>query len=275
MKLSAALNLACSQLLNANDLPAQPLKIARILLEHASGLDVASQILMADSELGKDVEQKFFTALKAFLAGAVLEYITGKASFYSKDFIVLENVLVPRPETEILVDMGLKAIKNISSPKICEVGVGSGVVSICLALKRPDAKITACDISETALKNAELNANKFKVKLDLVKSDLLDKMGSSFDMLISNPPYISRSYKLDSRVLNEPHEALFGGDVGDELIKKLIHQASQRGIKLLVCEIGFDQKQSLSKALKQAGYEAEFYQDLAGFERGFLARLLK
>jgi len=185
--------------------------------------------------------------------------------------------LIPRPETEILVERSLEVLSNLPArnepPLVAEIGVGSGIISICLALNS-NAKIIASDISDDALNLARQNAAKFGVedRIEFVKCAYLDQIYGQFDLLVSNPPYIAQDYKLDKFVLNEPHEALFGGKAGDEILKNIILVAKNRGVKYLACEMGYDQKASLESVLELSGFEAEFYRDLAGFDRGFVAR---
>ena len=219
----------------------------------------------------------YFALAKRFANHEPLEYITGEAGFYGLTFNVKKGVLIPRPETEILVERSLEVLSNLPSrkgpPLVAEIGTGSGIISICLALNS-SAKIIASDISDDALNLARENAAKFGVedRIEFIKCAYLDQIYGQFDLLVSNPPYIAQDYKLDKFVLNEPHEALFGGAAGDEILKNIILVAKNRGVKYLACEMGYDQKASLESVLELSGFEAEFYRDLAGFDRGFVAR---
>jgi release factor glutamine methyltransferase len=203
-----------------------------------------------------------------------LEYITKRASFYGESFDVSSGVLIPRPETEILVEKAEKLLKNIKTPKVIEIGTGSGIISVMLALLIDDISIVAIDINEKALNLAKQNAIKHKVddKITFLNSDLFTNIDKNqyFDMCISNPPYISDDYTLPSNVAYEPSDALFGGKNGDELLEKIIFQTVNRNIKYLFCEMGYDQKISLNKYIKQFDIKKlDFYQDLAKFDRGF------
>ena len=207
-----------------------------------------------------------------------LEYILGSAGFYGEEFLVEEGVLIPRPETEILVDKAYEILKTIKNPKVVEIGVGSGIISIMLAKMIPDIEIVAVDINPKALKLAQKNANKFDVedKIKFISSNLLEKVTGSFNMCISNPPYIANDYKLPLNVEHEPKNALFGGRVGDELLKKIIYQTHKRKIKYLLCEMGYDQKESLLRYLKDfSKIDIQFYKDYSGFDRGFITTLTK
>ncbi len=204
-----------------------------------------------------------------------LEYITNKASFYGENFITCEGVLIPRPETEILVEKAVEILNKLPKKplKVLEIGVGSGVISVMLALLIEDISIIGVDINEKALDLATKNATKHNMqdKIEFIKSDLFENVVGDFDMIISNPPYIANDYKLPSNVKFEPSNALFGGDIGDELLKDIINQTSIRKIPYLLCEMGYDQKEPLSKFLKNfATKSVEFYKDYASFDRGFV-----
>ena len=214
----------------------------------------------------------YFDWVDRRIADEPYEYIVGKASFYSREFIVHPGVLIPRPETELLVDKALGLIEGITAPRIAEIGVGSGIVSTMIALLRPDSQIIASDISVAALDNARANITKFNVQeqIALVNTSLLEGILGTFDLLVSNPPYIAKAELLEAHVLKEPHSALFGGDNGDELLAQIILTCKQRHIPRLACEMGYDQKKSMQTLLKEAK-ESSFYQDLAGHDRGFTA----
>lgn len=204
-----------------------------------------------------------------------LEYLIGKASFYGEIFYTKEGVLIPRPETELLVEHAITCLNNLpKKPKrVLEIGVGSGVISIMLALLVENIEIVGIDINPIALQLAKENALKHNVldKINFIQSDLFDNVVGDFDMVISNPPYIANEYILPHNVKYEPHNALFAGEVGDELLKQIIVQTHQRNIPYLFCEMGYDQKPSLSQFLKQfSTNKVEFYKDYAKFDRGFL-----
>ena len=203
-----------------------------------------------------------------------LEYLLNSVSFYSRDFYVDKRVLIPRPETEILVDLTISCSKELNQPIIVEVGTGSGVVSILLALHVDNAKIIAADISNDALEVAKINAKKHGVfdKIEFRNSNILDNIKEDIDILVSNPPYIKKGEVLEKNLSYEPDIALFGGDIGDEILKHLIDETISRDIKTLACEMGYDQREKVEKSLKKYSIEAEFYKDLAGFDRGFVVK---
>jgi release factor glutamine methyltransferase len=204
------------------------------------------------------------------------EYIVGKSSFYDIELSVESGVLIPRPETELLIDEVSSIIEQENITSIAEIGVGSGAISIVLARKFPVLKIIATDISPDALKIAKKNIETFGLtdRITLVHTNLLDGIDTKVDMVVSNPPYIARDALLESNVIDhEPHTALFGGEKGDELLKQIIIQARQKKIPYLACEMGYDQKASMELFLTQFGVQySKFYDDLAGLNRGFVTK---
>jgi len=202
------------------------------------------------------------------------EYIVGSASFYDIHLAVEPGVLIPRPETEILIDLVSDIIEKEKIGSIAEIGIGSGAISIVLARKFPDLKIVATDICETPINVAGKNIHTFGLEdqITLRRSNLIDEVDEKIELLVSNPPYIAEDFILKSNVVDhEPKEALFGGRVGDELLKQIILDAKAREIKYLACEMGYDQKEPISTFVKELGVKSvQFYKDLAGFDRGFI-----
>lgn len=243
--------------------------VARELMKFCLNLSDEKLILNLNSQIQD--EARYMNLAHKYKNGTPLEYITGIAQFFGREFFVDERVLIPRFETEILVEKALNIAKKMTNPKICEIGVGSGIISISLKKKHENACISATDISSDALDVAKMNALKYEVDINFIHCSLMDKIYDDMDIIISNPPYISSSYIVDKWVSKEPKIALFGGDSGDEILFEIITLTKSRA-KFLCCEIGFDQKERLSKFLKQSGFETEFYQDLAGFDRGFIAK---
>jgi release factor glutamine methyltransferase len=248
-------------------------KEARILLSHHLKCD-RLELLMRDDENISDIDG-YFELIKRAKESEPIEYITNSVSFYSKEFHIKKGSLIPRPETEILIDKVLEIATNFSDLKIAEIGVGSGVISIILALNLPSSTITATDISQNSLDLAKLNAKKFGVleNINFVKTSLLDGIEQDFDIIVSNPPYIANGAKLEANLSYEPDIALFGGEIGDELLKQIIDLWVRSKAKYLCCEMGYDQKEPLKSYLLDLGIsEVEFYQDLAGHDRGFVAK---
>ncbi len=220
------------------------------------------------------LESALLKSISLLNNGYPLEYITKKVSFYSQDFFINCSALIPRTETELLVDKALQLIKAHDIQKIYEIGTGSGIIAIMLCLQNPHIAITATDISPTALKIAQKNIvlksaldSSLKSRITLVESDLLN--GVDFNpkdsLIISNPPYIAEDYKIPRNLTYEPPIALFGGKNGDEILQKIIALDSD----FLCCEIGYNQGH-LADFLS-AYKSVEFYKDYAGFMRGFVA----
>jgi len=202
-----------------------------------------------------------------------LEYITNSVSFYSEDFYIAPGALIPRPETELLID---EVIKNITDKNakitFAEVGVGSGIISIMLAQKFPNAKIIAVDISQKAIEIAKINIERFGLneRIELRRGSLLEPITERIDYLVSNPPYIADDEKLESNLSYEPQNALFGGVVGDEIIKELLDTVLSRNINFFTCEMGYDQKDKIRYYLNNKQLQSlKFYRDFSGFDRGF------
>jgi len=206
-----------------------------------------------------------------------LEYIVSSACFYGLDFYVNEDVLIPRSDSEILIDKMKFLFPEHCEFNLVDIGCGSGVISIVLARYFKNMNIYAIDISSKAIEVAKFNAKKLSVedRITFIKSDLLSSYDGKIDIIISNPPYIKNNEKIDSNVVDyEPHLALFGGVDGDEILKKILDEAYNRDVKYLICEIGFDQKKSISEYCLKYDYQSlEFYQDLSGLDRGFILQI--
>ncbi|WP_428738394.1 peptide chain release factor N(5)-glutamine methyltransferase [Sulfurimonas sp.] len=243
---------------------------AQLLLLHYLEKDELWLITNQNSEV--EIDDDFFTLVQRRAKNEPLEYITNRVSFYSKEFYIDEGALIPRPETELLIDEVLKRVPNDTTDTFVEVGVGSGIISIVLALHLPNAKFIAVDISLKALEVAKKNIEKFQLqeKIELRLGSLLDVVDEEVDFLISNPPYIANDAKLESNLSYEPQNALFGGEIGDEIIKQLLDAVLKRKIKFFSCEMGYDQQDKIVNYLKNKEYASlDFYKDLSQFDRGF------
>ena len=248
-----------------------PAKEVEILIMFLLEKNVIWMHLNGHIEFTKEEELKALVKKRA--THFPLEYLTNRVSFYGETFIIKQNVLIPRPETEILVEKALEKLKQIENPKVVEIGTGSGIISVMLSKLLPQLKVTAVDINDDALELAKENAKKHSVEnqISFIKSDLLKEVSGNFDMCISNPPYISNNYVLPHNVKYEPKNALFGGEIGDELLKDLIEEVTSKNIKYLYCEYGYDQRESIKNYMKKFNVKSlEFYKDYSDFDRGFL-----
>ena len=243
-----------------------------LLLAHYLGKDRTWLMIHDQDEVKKPEGYEALVARRA--ANEPYEYIVGEASFYDIHLKVEPGVLIPRPETEILIDLVADIIEQEKLTQIAEIGVGSGAISIVLARKFPHLKIIATDICDTPLKVAATNAKAHSVNGQIVlkKSNLIDEVSEPIELVVSNPPYIAEDFLLESNVVDyEPKEALFGGRVGDELLKQIIVDVKERGVRWLACEMGYDQKAPIEAFVNEIGVQSiDFYKDLAGHDRGFV-----
>lgn len=271
MTIKEGLLWAKEQLQEACERPAYE---AELLLAYHLKKD-RTYLLIHDMDRFADVDD-FQKLIHRRAAHEPYEYIVGSASFYDIHLDVEEGVLIPRPETEILIDLVAKIIEKENITRIAEIGVGSGAISVVLARKFPQLHIIATDICDTPLKVAGKNIESFGLskQIELRKSNLIDEVPEALDLVVSNPPYIAEDFLLESNVIDyEPKEALFGGRVGDELLKQIILDVKDRGIKYLACEIGYDQKEPLQDFVNKIGVKyIKFYKDLAQFDRGFILK---
>lgn len=221
------------------------------------------------------IQAEYFLALVEERAkGKPIEYITQSASFYEHTFYVNESVLIPRPESEILIQKASELIAQHKIESIAEVGIGSGILSITLSLLHPQCRFFATDISQKALKVAQDNINTLapSSNIKLKHCSLLPSSRQDIELIISNPPYICDDYPINLPLTYEPSIALFGGKDGLDILKALIREAKNRQAYLL-CEIGYDQKNALTQLLAQHNAKAiHFYKDLSGLDRGFWCR---
>ena len=200
-------------------------------------------------ELNKDEEKKYFDAILKIRKGIPLEHITHQKEFMKLSFFVDENVLIPRQDTEILVEEVIKIAQKINAKKILDLCTGSGAIAVSLAKYLPDVEISAIDISNEALKIAKKNAinNQVENQITFISSDLFTNLNDEkFDIIVSNPPYIKSNVieSLDEEVKKEPYIALDGGEDGLYFYRKIIKESYQflKYGGYLCLEIGFDQK---------------------------------
>jgi release factor glutamine methyltransferase len=210
--------------------------------------------------------------------GEPLQHLLGTIEFCGHTFLCDKRAMVPRPETEELVELLKSQIPNPKS-EILDVGTGSGVIALSLAVRFPEAEILAADISENALALARENAERLglSARVQFRKSNLLDGVDRSFDLIVANLPYIPRNDRqsLAREVLHDPEVALFAGERGDELVCELIEQAPAhfKPGGLLALEVGIGQAASLSELLRKKNYhDIESKNDYSGVNRFLLAR---
>ena len=233
---------------------------AEVLLSHL--LDIKPiKFHTDDIDIDSKVMNKFKTMIESRFRGMPLAYLTGQKEFWSMNFFINQSVLVPRPETELLIENAIEIFKNHESPKILELGTGSGIISIVLQKELSNPDITAVDISEEALNIAKMNAEKHEISdIRFVVSDWFSEiMNEKFDLIISNPPYVDRS-KLSNEELfgidMEPEIALYSQNDGrsdlEFIIKKSPDYLKDGG--WLILEHGYDQSSFCVSEMKTAGY---------------------
>ena len=224
-----------------------------------------------------EVPEDFFHWIERRAKNEPFEYIVNRVSFYSEEFYIDEGALIPRPETELLIEEVEKNIVDKDAVMtFAEVGVGSGIISIMLAKKFKNAKIIAVDISPKALAVAQKNIEKFGVQeqIELREGSLLEPITENIDYLVSNPPYIAADAMLESNLSYEPKNALFGGNVGDEIIQELLDVVLKNEIRFFSCEMGYDQKDKIQNYLQNKKFSSlEFYKDYSNFDRGFTLKV--
>jgi len=228
-----------------------------------------------------DTALKLDALMKRRLAGEPLQYIAGVAEFYRMLFLVSQDVLIPRPETEHLVEKVIELTPRFRNPRIVDVGTGSGVIAVSLAHEWPSAVVTATEISSAAIKLARRNAERlgFGGCVRFAQGDLLAPVaGEEFDIVVSNPPYVPEpdraSLSVEVRDF-EPAQALFAGEDGLEVYRRLIPAAFTVLVPggYFVLEIGFGQSEAVRDLLSQAGFDGiEFTLDLQGIPRVASAR---
>ncbi len=217
-------------------------------------------------------KEKLKIGLKKLKEGKPVQYIVGNVDFYDINLLVNENVLIPRFETETLVEKTINYSKMLSNPlDILDIGTGSGAIAITLA-KHLNGQITATDISEKALELAKKNAQKNNVQITFKKSDVLNNVQGQFDIVISNPPYIAKNEQIEPLVKNnEPHIALYAEDNGlyfyKEILKNIKPHLKEKN--LIAFEIGMTQSKQITNIVKTYFPNAQVIteKDLTGKDR--------
>ena len=202
---------------------------------------------MLDKEVDREFVDKFKLMIKSIKEDMPIQYLLGYTSFYGYNFKVNKDVLIPRFETEELVDKTKEYITKYFKDdlSICDIGTGSGAIAITLKKLFPNSSVTAVDISKKALKVAKDNAKELETDINFVEGNMLDNLESKYDLLISNPPYLAKDDEIEEQVIkNEPHLALFGGDDGLKFYKEILSKAKRflNDKSILAFEIGYNQK---------------------------------
>ena len=267
-------------ILKNNNVETPKLK-ARLLLQYILKKPRQYLIVYDNKEIDKKEQWEYFVNIEKLTNGVPLQHITHRQEFMKMDFFVDENVLIPRPDTEILVEEVIKIAQKYNSPRILDLCTGSGAIAISLKKFVPNADITAVDISEKALEIAQKNAKKLETKINFLKSDLFDKLDNKkFDIIVSNPPYIRKDEikKLSEEVQKEPKIALDGGEDGLDFYRIITEQAINylKTGSFLCFEIGYNQKNDVIKIIEDDQNYKNTYckKDLYGNDRIIITQVL-
>ena len=260
---------------------------AETLLLHLIGKNKAWLMAHANDEFAGCTAIRYASMLERRRKGEPIQYITGQTEFYGLPFLITPDVLIPRPETEHLVEKALELAVAFDHPRIIDIGTGSGAIPIALARNLPHARIIASDISVSAVALAQENAKRNGVAICLLQGDLLAPVAQAgadpeqFDIIVSNPPYVSAADRdwLSVEVREyEPALALFAGVDGLEVYRRLIPQAFTALTPggFIALEIGYGQQPAIDSLLIDAGFsEIQFTPDLQGIPRVAVARRLE
>ena len=256
--------------LNSNNVE-EPNNKAKRLLAFVLNVPKEFLIINDNKELNKKQEVKYKKCIERLIKGEPIQYIIGKQEFMGIDLIVTNDVLIPQPDTEILVEETIKVAKQYDKPKILDLCTGSGAIAIAIKKYIPEAEIVASDLSSKALRIA--NNNDRTKKIRFILSDLFENINEKFDIIVSNPPYIKKSdiNYLSQEVQKEPQIALDGGYDGLDFYRKISYQAIDylKFGSYLCFEIGYDQKEEVLEILKGIEHYTKTYckKDLCGNDR--------
>jgi release factor glutamine methyltransferase len=256
--------------------------ILSILIEHVTGWDQVQQVIHKDNAISEEQVLAFETAATALLAGRPIQYITGKTWFMGEPYIVNDQVLIPRPETEELVDWVIEyaAIKG-KALRILDIGTGSGCIAIAIKKALPEAIVSAIDISTGAIKIAATNAATLKANIEFTCLDILNTafLPGQYDVIVSNPPYIpmQEMKNMELQVTDhEPNIALFVPDEDPLVFYKAIARLAKLHLSTngqLFFEIHYDQGDAMIALLDEMHFHAELRTDLFGKDRMVRASL--
>lgn len=247
--------------------------IIRLIFHHLKGWNTTDIVINSDKVLSEYTRERIEKILERLMNGEPIQYVTGEAYFYGMDLMVTTDVLIPRVETQELVDLIVKKYEGVDDLRILDVGTGSGCIAIALARNLPFASVTGIDISARALDVARENGQRLKAKVDWVKVDVFDYVpaAESFDIIVSNPPYVMMSEQVDmeANVLeHEPWEALFVPDNDPLRFYKAIAEMGRKALKVggtIWFELNAKLAEETAKLIEGFGYEnVKLERDIAG-----------
>lgn len=247
---------------------------AELLLAHALGVDRAALIIDPRREVTGDAVRSFQDLVRRrSVLHEPVAYLLGTKGFRHIDLTVDPRVLVPRPETELLVEAGLELPHGA---RVLDVGTGSGAVALALKHERPDLVVLGSDVSAEALAVACANRDRLGLDVEFLQADLLDGVAGPLDAVLSNPPYVAerdRASLPPDVVRHEPAGALFAGDDGLDVLRRLVPQVAATGAAFVALELGAGQAVAVAAMVRDAGFpDAQARRDLAGIERVVVGR---
>ena len=254
---------------------------AWLLLEYVSGISRSWYFIHENEEISEDDIEEYQILIEQRGKHIPLQQLTKEAYFYGMKFFVNENVLIPRQDTEVLVEQVLSLSKGKENLKLLDMCTGSGCILLALLANLKQASGTGVDLSEKALEVAQRNGEELGIEVSWVQSDLFDKVSGSYDIIVSNPPYIETSViegLMDEVKLYEPRMALDGTEDGLFFYREITMQAGKylKNNGILAFEIGYNQGKAVSEFMKENGYkEVQVLQDLAGLDRVVTGRIEK
>ena len=243
---------------------------AKMLLANILGYDTLELLNHIDEVISTETVDKYKACIEAVKSNKPLQYVMGNVNFFGYEFYINENVLIPRFETEELVDRVIKFLNSSfkEAKDIIDLGCGSGVIGITLKKKCPTLDVTCLDISEEALIVAIKNAEKLDAEINFVKGDMLDNVFEKYDVIVSNPPYIAEDEQIEDIVKNnEPHLALYAGVDGLDCYRKIFKEAKRvlNNKFLIALEIGCTQKDAITNLAKETfdNVEVQCFKDMS------------
>jgi release factor glutamine methyltransferase len=250
---------------------------ARRLLACALGEPVESLIARPERAVEGEAAACFSILVQRRAQGEPIAYLLGEKEFYGRRFAVSPAVLVPRPETELLVQLALDRLRGRVAPRVLDLGTGCGCIAVTLALECPSAKVVAVDRSADALAIARSNARQLGARVEFVPGDWYEAVVGRFDLIVANPPYVAAADPHLAELRHEPQQALVAGADGLAALRRIVGGAPARlnsGGSLAV-EHGYDQGAGVRELLAEAGFAGiETHRDLAGIERACTGTML-
>lgn len=230
---------------------------AKMLLANLLDKNPLELLNYLDREVSSDIIEKYLNQLEALSNNKPIQYVIGTSNFYGNDYIVNEHTLIPRFETEELVENTLKYMEELfpNKPlKVIDLGCGTGCIGITIKKKKPSSSVTLVDISEETLKVAQENARRLETEVTIINSDYFSNIKDKFDVVISNPPYIKEDEEIEDIVKNnEPHLALYAGKDGLDAYRQILSTIKDHlnNQYLIAFEIGYTQKEEAINLIRE------------------------